>query len=125
MTRYLVATASVHVTAAAADYLSERLEPDDDVIVVGATEPTAPARDVHDAANVARARLAGAAPTVDVREGAPIDAVRAAITEHDPDVVLVGPNAGTEDAAGLGSTARELLAGADRPVVVVPTATGQ
>ncbi|MEF8850866.1 MAG: hypothetical protein V5A44_06080 [Haloarculaceae archaeon] len=32
MTRYLLATASVHTTAAAADYLGPRLAPDDEVL---------------------------------------------------------------------------------------------
>jgi len=121
---YLVAMASVHVTAAAADYLDGRLDPDDSVVVVAVAEPDAPERDVHDAANVARARLAASAPTVEVREGDPVSELRAAIADHDPDVVVIGPNAGTADAAGLGTTARAILARADRPVVVVPTDLG-
>ena len=39
MTRYLLATASVHATAAAADYLGDRLTADDDVLVVTVSGP--------------------------------------------------------------------------------------
>ncbi|WP_226022456.1 universal stress protein [Halomicrobium salinisoli] len=120
MTRYLVATSSVHVTAAAADYLQGRLDPDDDVTVVAVREPDAPSRDPDDAANVARSRLAAAAPEVDVRDGDPTEEVQAAVEESDPDEVVVGANRGTEDAEGVGSTAQALLADLDRPVVVVP-----
>jgi len=136
VTRYLVATSSVHVTAAAADYLQGRLEPSDDVTVVAVREPDAPSRDAversstspgsqarqdpGDAANVARSRLAAAAPGIDVRDGDPTEELLAAVEEYGPDEVLVGANRGTEDAEGVGSTARALLADLDRPVVIVP-----
>ncbi|MBX0286639.1 universal stress protein [Haloarcula salinisoli] len=121
MTDYLVATASVHVTAAAADYLQGRLDPSEDsVVVVGVREPGRHERDAGDAANVARSRLAAAMPETEVREGDPTAALLAAIDDHDPDVVLVGANAGTEGASGVGSTAAALLERSDRPVVVVP-----
>ena len=121
MTTYLVATASVHVTAAAADYLLDRLDPaTDSVIVVGVEEPDAPARDVDDAANVARSRLAAAMPEIAMRTGDPTEELLAAIDERDPDEVIVGAHRGTADSSGVGSTAQRLLAAADRPVVVVP-----
>src|SRR6056297_3199350 len=97
MTDYLVATASVHVTAAAADYLGARLDPgEDSVVVVGVREPGAHERDAGDAANVARSRLAAAMPETELREGEPVAELRAAVADHDPDVVVVGANAGTE-----------------------------
>jgi nucleotide-binding universal stress UspA family protein len=121
MTDYLVATSSVHVTAAAADYLQGRIDPgEDSVVVVAVRDPDAPDRDAGDAANVARSRLAAAAPTTDVLEGDPVTELRAAIEGEDPDVVVIGANRGTEGASGIGSTATALLAEADRPVVVVP-----
>ena len=121
MTDYLVAAASVHVTAAAADYLGERVEPSEDsVVVVGVREPGSHERDAGDAANVARSRLAVAMPETELRDGDPTTELLGAIDEHDPDVVLVGANAGTEGASGVGSTATALLEQADRPVVVVP-----
>ena len=121
MTDYLVATASVHVTASAADYLQRRLDPSEDsVVVVGVREPDSHERDAGDAANVARSRLAAAMPETDVRTGDPTAELLAAIADHDPDVVLVGANAGTAGASGVGSTATALLDRLDRPVVVVP-----
>ena len=121
MTDYLVATASVHVTAAAADYLQERLDPtEDSVVVVGVREPDSHERDAGDAANVARSRLAAAMPETEIREGDPAAELLSAIDDHDPDVVLIGANAGTEGASGVGATATALLDEADRPVVVVP-----
>jgi nucleotide-binding universal stress UspA family protein len=121
MTDYLVATASVHVTAAAADYLQSRLDSNEDgVVVVGVREPESHDRDAGDAANVARSRLAVAMPETELREGDPTTELLSAIEERDPDVVVVGANGGTEGASGVGSTATALLERADRPVVVVP-----
>jgi len=121
MTEYLVATSSVHVTAAAADYLQPRLDPGaDSVVVVGVRKPGSHDRDAGDAANVARSRLAAAAPTVAIREGEPLSELRAAIEEHNPDVVVIGANQGTAGASGVGSTATALLETAERPVVVAP-----
>lgn len=121
MTRFLVATASVHVTAAAADYLQDRIDPDaDEVVVVGVNEPDAPERDVGDAANVARARLAAATPGTETREGEVVPELLAAIDDFDPDEVVIGANHGEAGASGVGSTAQSLLDRLDRPVVVVP-----
>lgn len=122
MTRFLVATASVHVSAAAADYLADRLEPGaDELVVVGVREPDVPDRDPADAANVARARLAASTPTVDAREGDVVEQLLAAVEDHDPDEVVIGADRGEAGATGVGSTARSLLAELDRPVVVVAT----
>jgi nucleotide-binding universal stress UspA family protein len=146
MTRFLVATASVHVTAAAADYLQDRIELGaDEVVVVGVDAPDAPARDLADAANVARARLAAATPTAETREGDVVGELLAAADEHDPDEVVIGTTRGKASGPGVdgttptdrkgpsmderranadreqpGSTARALLDELDRPVVVVP-----
>jgi len=121
MTDFLVATSSVHVTAAAADYLQGRLDPAaDSVVVVAVAEPGAAERDAGDAANVARSRLAAAAPATETREGEPTAELLAAVADHDPDEVVVGAHAGTAGSDGVGSTARALLADLDRPVVVVP-----
>lgn len=120
MTDFLVATSSVHVTAAAADYLTERANPGEDGVVVAVREPAAPARDAGDAVNVARSRLATLVPTTDIRDGDPETELLAAIEEHDPDEVLIGANRGVEGSEGVGSTARALLSQVDRPVVVVP-----
>lgn len=121
MTDYLIAASSVHVTAAAADYLQGRLDPSEDsVVVVGVRESGRHERDAGDAANVARSRLAAAMPETEIREGEPTAELLAEIDDHDPDVVLLGANAGVAGASGVGSTATELLERVDRPVVVVP-----
>ena len=120
--RYLVATDSVHTTAAACDYLEERLDSDDGVTVVSV--PGEDARDADDALNVANARLIGTADVETERldtDGDPASAVLAAANTRDADVVLVGPHAGTPSGGpALGSTARRIVEGADVPVVVVP-----
>ena len=119
---YLVATDSVHSTAAACDYLENRLDADDAVTVVSV--PDAEARDADDALNVANARLLGRADVETERleaDGDPSSAILAAATDRSADVVLIGPHAGTPDAGpALGSTARRIVEGADVPVVVVP-----
>lgn len=120
--QYLVATDSVHTTAAACDYLEDRLESDDRVHVV--TVPTAEARDAADALNVANARLLGRAEiTIERLEsgGDPASSILTAANEHNADTVVIGPHAGTPDAGpSMGSTARRVIEGADVPVVVVP-----
>ncbi|WP_436925952.1 hypothetical protein [Halosimplex amylolyticum] len=83
MTRYLLATASVHTTAAAADHLADRLTADDEVLVVTVAEPDLDGRDGGDAANVARTRLLPA--TVE----APGSTVRALLGSVDVPVVVV------------------------------------
>jgi len=122
MVTVLVASASVHTTAAACDYLTPRLGADDAVVVLGVAEPGMAARDVGDAANVARTRLVAPAVDAVVREGDPADAIREAAAEHAVDAVVVGATRGDPDAAGdpPGSTVRALLAASDRPVTVLP-----
>ncbi|MDS0220193.1 universal stress protein [Haloarcula sp. S1AR25-5A] len=122
MTTFLLATSSVHVTAAAADYLQTRLDPagDDDIVVVAVRDPDAPSRDAGDAVNVARSRLAAFMPTTETKAGDPVTEILAAVDEHDPNELLIGPHRGIDDSSGVGSTARELLTRVDRPVVVLP-----
>ena len=121
MTRYLLATASVHTTAAAADYLAPRLSADDEVLVVTVDEPHRPDRDTGDATNVARSRLVPASVEVLDRAGDPAEEIRSVLAERDTDVLVVGPHGGDPDGdAELGSTARALLGRVDVPAVVVP-----
>ena len=135
---YLVATASVHTTAAACDYLEDRLDGpaadtvtvltvtaadgDDAGDVVGRDADDAVGRDADDAANVARARLVGRA-TVETatRSGDPAASVLEAVDDLAPDVLVLGPRSGAPGAtADLGSTARSVLARSPVPAVVVP-----
>lgn len=121
MTTVLLATSSVHVTAAAADYLQDRLVPaDDDIVVVAVHATDAPSRDAGDAINVARSRLAAFAPVTVTRDGKPITEILAAVDDHDPDELVIGPHRGVGDSDGVGSTAQAILARVNRPVVVVP-----
>lgn len=122
MATFLLATGSVHVTAAAADYLQDRVDPadDDDILVVAVRDPDTPSRDAGDAVNVARSRLASFMPETEIRDGAPVTQILAAIDEYEPDELLVGPHRGTDDSDGIGSTTQELLARANCPVVVLP-----
>ena len=119
---YLVATDSVHTTAAACDYLGSRLDAADAVTVVSA--PDASDRDADDALNVADVRLVGDWDVETVRldaDGDPASAILAAANDRDADAVVVGPHAGTpEGGPTLGSTTRRVIEGVDVPVVVVP-----
>ncbi len=80
---FLLATSSVHVTAAAADYLQHRLDSaaDHDIVVVAVHDPDAPSRDAGDAVNVARSRLAAFMPATETRDGAPVTEILAAVDE--------------------------------------------
>ena len=121
MTTFLVATASVHTTAAACDYLNERVTPDDTVLVVSVTEADMDQRDAGDATNVARTRLVD--PTVETisEAGRPSDVIQDLVAERGVDEVLIGPRRGDPDAApGLGGTAADLIVSLAVPVVVIP-----
>jgi len=121
MTTFLVATASVHTTAAACDYLNERVTPDDTVLVVSVTEAGMDQRDAGDATNVARTRLVDPAVETITEEGRPSDVVQDVVAERGVDEVLIGPRRGDPDATpGLGGTAADLIVSLDVPVVVVP-----
>lgn len=128
MTRYLLAAASVHTVAAAADYLGDRLAADDEVVVLTVAEPGLDERDAGDAANVARSRLLPATVTAVEREGDPADEIRAAVAEREPDELLVGSRRGDRaasdehgsDGDAPGSTVRALVGSVDVPVVVLP-----
>lgn len=120
--RYLLATDSVHTTAAVCDYLQERAGADDEVYAVHVQSEDTDARDGREALNVATVRL-GSVATVetDQRSGSPPAEIRAAAVEFDVDEIVVGPHAGTPEAdAGAGSVVLGLLESASRPVVVVP-----
>jgi nucleotide-binding universal stress UspA family protein len=119
---YLVATDSVHTTAAACDYLDDRLDgPGADTVTL-LTVSAGDARDAGDTANVARARLAGRATLeTQTREGDSAEAILEAAADVDADVLVLGPRSGAPGSdAELGSTARTVLARASIPAVVVP-----
>jgi nucleotide-binding universal stress UspA family protein len=119
MTTFLVATDSVHTTAAACDYLDERLDDGDAVRVLAVVGGDVDNRDAGDALNVVGARLPGAA--TERREGDPAGEILAA-ADAGGDELLLGARGGDPETrgAGLGSTAAAVLAEADCPVVVLP-----
>lgn len=121
MSTFLVATASVHTTAAACDYLADRVSETDTVIVVSVTEPGMDPRDAGDATNVARTRLLEPAVETLTEAGQPVEVIANLVSERDIDEVIIGPRRGDPDATpGLGGTAADLLLSLDLPVVVVP-----
>jgi nucleotide-binding universal stress UspA family protein len=124
VTRYLLATTSVHTTAAAADYLESRLAADDEVSVLTVAESEMADRDAGDAANVARSRLLPATVEILTRDGDPVDGIRSALTGRDVDELVVGtrrPDTAGDDSDSVpGSTVQSLLGTVDVPVVVLP-----
>ena len=122
MATYLVAAGSVHVVAAAADYLADRVTPEDVAIVLAVREEGADPRDAGDVHNVAEVRLGAIAAVETVtRAGDPAEAILALAGERDADVVVIGPWGGTPGGTpSLGGTARAVIERANRPVVVVP-----
>ncbi|WP_135821050.1 universal stress protein [Halostella litorea] len=119
--RYLVATDSVHTSAAACDYLADRLADGDAVVGVAVAETPDEERDRREALNVLRVRLPGADVETELRHGDAADELRDAVADHAADELVVGPRRGDPDAdPALGGTARALLAEPPVPVVAVP-----
>lgn len=119
MTRFLLATDSVHATAAGCDYLEERLDTDDTVIALTVLEDdgTESERDAADALNVATVRLPGATRT-ERRAGNPTATILDVAAKREvEEIVLVATGTGE-----VGSTIRNVLAAADQPVVIVQPA---
>jgi len=121
VTRFLLATHSVHASAAGCDYLAERAGPEDEVIVVAVREGETD-RDAGDAANVAAVRLVEPDVRTLTREGDPAREILGVATAEEVDEILVGPHGGTPDEERLGETARDVATSASVPVVVVPLA---
>ncbi|TYT62508.1 universal stress protein [Natrialba swarupiae] len=134
--QYLVGTESVHTTASICDYLDGRIDTSDSITVVAVVDDPSARRDRQEALNVAAVRLA-AAGSVDTELREPDDAddgvtVASALRDSaamlEADEIVIGARGwrpvddNREEPSGLGSTARELLGGATRPVVVVPGA---
>jgi len=122
MTTFLVATASVHTTAAACDYLESRAMADDTVVVASITGPDLSERDAGDAGNVARTRLLDPWVEIVTREGDTSEEIQALVADHAADEVLVGTRSGDPGVtAGLGGTTADLLVSLDVPVIVLPS----
>jgi nucleotide-binding universal stress UspA family protein len=123
--RYLVATDSVHTSAAACDYLGGRLADGDTVVGVGVATTPDEERDRREALNVLRVRLPGADVETELRRGDAGAELRDAVADHAADELVIGPRRGDPDAdSALGGTARDLLAEPPVPVVTVPLDVG-
>lgn len=129
MTKFLVPTNSVDSSAAACDYLTDRLAESDSVVavnsLVGGDETGAEEiRDGKEALNVVDVRL-GAVAGVEthqfVRGNEPTTDVLRACEEFDPDELVISiRDRSPTGKAVFGSVSQQLLLNADRPVVSVP-----
>ncbi|MFB6235439.1 MAG: universal stress protein [Halopenitus sp.] len=129
MTTFLVPTNSVDSSAAACDYLSDRLDEGDSVVavnsLVGGDETSAEAvRDGKEALNVVDVRLSGIA-SVDthqfVRGNEPAEDVLKACEEFDPEELVISiRDRSPTGKAVFGSVSQQLLLNTERPVVSVP-----
>lgn len=118
MTRYLVATASIHTTEAACDYLEPKLEPGDEVFVITIEEEGQPITDRSRVLTPAQLRLAGMAEVRTIRrDGRPDREIVAFARERQVDELILGP---MREGSGIGSTTRSVLNKVDVPVFVVP-----
>lgn len=124
MTRFLLATDSVHTTAVLCDYLTSRLEAGDAVDVLAVTGQDLDEHDGADALNVAGVRL-DSTQTVDpvTVTGDPATEILDHAQGIDADEIVVGARGGDPNRShdSVGGTTIRLLEASERPVVVVPT----
>jgi nucleotide-binding universal stress UspA family protein len=119
VTRYLVATASEKTTAAACEYLGDKLEDGDrlDVLTVDVPEES---DDREAALALAQVRLADVTEVRTFRRaGEPAREIVAFVRENDVDEIIMGP-ARQGGISTIGSTTRAVLSRVDKPVFVVP-----
>ena len=119
MTRYLVATASSATTAAACEYVRDKLEAEDVVYVLTVDVPEE--SDEGEAAlDVAQVELTDVVEVRTIRrEGRPAQEIVNFARENDVDEIVMGP-ARTGGITTIGSTTRAVLNKVDKPVFVVP-----
>lgn len=117
---YLVATDSVHATAAACDYLEPRVSTADEVTVAALAGTDE--RDAGDAANVATARLVGRTELdmLTLAEADPIEALLDVVTDSAVDVLLVASSVGDRSRTDGVNVATALVGRTPVPLVVVP-----
>jgi len=118
---YIVATESVHTTAAACDHLLEILTSGDQVTILTVTSPSSESRDAADAANVATARLTGACELAfKQREGEPAAEIEKTADTLNADVILVGIHSGQAGTGpDLGRTAQAVIESVSIPTVIL------
>ncbi|RJX50458.1 universal stress protein [Halonotius pteroides] len=126
MTTFVVATDSVHTSAALCDYLFDRVDEADTVYAVNSPHDDAPeaSRDGKDALNAVASRLA-AVTTVETEQfnpgNAPVADIRSFAEAVDADEVVIGVRTPTETGTvAIGDINEQVLLQSDRPTVVVP-----
>ena len=128
MTTFVVATDSVHTSAALCDYLFDRVAEDDTVYAINSLhdEDADPEviRDGKDALNAVASRLAAVA-TVETeqfsRGNVPAEDILSFSEEVDADEIVLGVRKPTPtNKAAIGSVSEQVLLHADRPMAVVP-----
>lgn len=127
VTRFLLVAGSVHATAAACDYLEDRLTDGDVVTALALAGGDREPQDADDATNVATARLSGFATVEAARaDGDAVDedeadAILSEAADGEVDEVVVGAGSGSSGSdAGPWETVRRVVTSANVPVVVVP-----
>ncbi|MFC7043163.1 universal stress protein [Halonotius sp. GCM10025705] len=128
MTTFVVATDSVHTSAALCDYLFDRVAEDDTVYAINSlhdedADPEA-IRDGKDALNAVASRLA-AVTTVKTeqfsRGNVPAEDILSFSEEVDADEIVLGVRKPTETSkVAIGSVSEQVLLHSDRPMAVVP-----
>jgi len=126
MTTYVVATDSVHTSAALCDYLVDRVDDGDTVYAINSVhdEDSEAVRDGQDALNAVASRLA-AVTTVETeqfsRGNVPAEDILSYSEEIDADEVVLGVRKPSPtNKAAVGSVTEQVLLHSDRPMAVVP-----
>jgi nucleotide-binding universal stress UspA family protein len=119
VTQYLVATASEKTTAAACEYLRDKLEGGDRVNVLTVDVPDE-SDDREAALDLAQVRLADVTEIRTFRrDGEPAREIVTFVRENEVDEIIMGP-ARQGGISTIGSTTRAVLSRVDKPVFVVP-----
>lgn len=129
MTTFVVATNSVHTSAALCDYLVDRVDTDDTVHAINSQLDSESAageelRDGMDALNAIYSRL-GAVTTVETHQftqgNAPVEDILSCTTDVDADEIVVGVRKPTPTSTvAIGSVTEQVLLQSSRPTVVIP-----
>ncbi len=129
MTTFVVATNSVHTSAALCDYLIDRVTEDDTIHAINShlsEDDAGPEaiRDGQDALNAIYSRL-GAVATVEtqqlIRDNVPAEDILSVTEELDADEIVIGVRKPTPTSkVAIGSVTEQVLLHSTRPMAVIP-----
>ena len=129
MTTFVVATDSVHTSAALCDHLVDRVGEDDTVHAINSVhdEDSDAIRDGQDALNAVASRLT-AVTSVETeqftRGNVPAEDILSVSEEIDADEIVIGVRKPSPTSkAAIGSVTEQVLLHSDRPMAVVPRET--